>query len=99
MPPYATTRGSSRLFAEPGWWRFAPLLSAIAVYAAAVLTFGVGFVLFPVALGTTALAFRRTARPRGLVFWLGTVASALVTAAGLVTAGFLLFLLVTGELS
>ena len=84
---------------EAGWWRFAPLLSAIAVYAAAVLTFGVGLVLFPLALGTTVLAFRRTARPRGLVFWLGTLASALVTAAGLFTAGLLLVLLVTGELT
>jgi hypothetical protein len=29
------------------------------------------------------LAFRRTARPRGLVFWLGSVATAVVSAAGL----------------
>ena len=32
-----------------------------AVYAVAVLTFGVGFVLFPIALAITVVAFRRTA--------------------------------------
>jgi hypothetical protein len=56
-------------------------------------------VLFPIALGVTVLAFRRTAGPRGVIFWLGTSASAAVTAAGLVAAGLLLFLLVSGDLT
>jgi hypothetical protein len=63
-------------------WRWTPLLSAITIYAAAALTFGIGFVLFPIALALSALAYRRTVRPRGFIFWLGSIASAAVTVAG-----------------
>jgi hypothetical protein len=42
---------------------------------AAVLTIGIGFLLFPVALALNVLAFRRTARPRGFIFWLGSLAA------------------------
>jgi hypothetical protein len=59
-------------------------VSAIAVYVAAVLTLGIGFLLFPVALALNGLAFRRTARPRGFIFWLGSLASGVVTVVGLV---------------
>jgi hypothetical protein len=63
-------------------WRWTPRLSAITIYAAA-LTFGIGFVLFPIALALSVLAYRRTVRPRGFIFWLGSIASAAVTVAGL----------------
>jgi hypothetical protein len=36
-------------------WRWTPLLSAITIYAAAALTFGIGFVLFPIALALSLL--------------------------------------------
>jgi hypothetical protein len=78
-----------------GAWRFVPFVSAIGVYAAAALTFGLGFLLFPIAVVLTVLAFRRTAPPRGVVFWVGSVASALVTVAGLVTLAVVTAVLVS----
>jgi hypothetical protein len=39
--------------------------------------------LFPIALALSVLAYRRTVRPRGFIFWLGSIASAAVTVAGL----------------
>jgi hypothetical protein len=80
-------------------WRVVPLLSAIAVYAAAALTFGLGFLLFPAGVALNVVAFRRTAPPRGLIFWLGSLANAVVTAAGLFVSVLLVVLLVSGELS
>jgi hypothetical protein len=41
------------------------------------------FVLFPIALALSVLGYRRTVRPRGFIFWLGSIASAVVTVAGL----------------
>jgi hypothetical protein len=81
--------------ASAGTWRYAPLLSAIGVYAAAAFTFGLGFLSFPVAVVLTALAFRRTAPPRGFVFWLGSIASVVVTVAGLVTLVVVIAVLVS----
>lgn len=78
-----------------GAWRYVPLLSSIGVYAAGALTFGVGFLAFPVAVVLTVLAFRRTAPPRGFVFWLGSVASAVVSAAGAVALAVVIAVLVS----
>ena len=63
-------------------WRFVPLASALTVYGMAILTFGLGFLLFPAAVALNVLSFRRTEPPRGFVFWLGTLATAVVTAGG-----------------
>ena len=63
-------------------WRFVPLASALAVYGAAILTLGFGLLLFPAAVALNVLSFRRTERPRGFVLWLGTLATAVVTAVG-----------------
>ena len=48
-----------------------------------MLTIGIGWVLGPAALAATAVAYRRTAAPRGWVFWLGAAASAVLAAVGL----------------
>jgi hypothetical protein len=58
-----------------------------------------GFVLFPAGLALNVVAFRRTAPPRGLIFWLGSPANAVVTAAGLFVSALLIVLLVSGELT
>ena len=64
-------------------WRFLPLASALTVYGVAILTFGLGFLLFPAAVALNVLSFRRTEPPRGFAFWLGTLATAVVAAGGL----------------
>ena len=64
-------------------WRFVPLLTALAVsVTAAFVGFGI-LISLPAAVVANVLAFRRTAHPRGLVFWLGTLANAIVTAVGI----------------
>jgi hypothetical protein len=84
--------------ASNGRWRFVPLVSALAVYGVAILTFGLGFLLFPAAVALNVFSFRRTARPRGFVFWLGTLATAVVTAAGLLAVTVIVAAFVSDEL-
>ena len=68
---------------RPSRWRFVPLGAAAFVQLAAMLTFGLGWVLGPAALAATAVAYRRTEAPRAWVFWLGAAASAVLAAVGL----------------
>jgi hypothetical protein len=42
----------------------------------------IGFILLPAALALNVVAFRRTAPPHGLIFWLGSVANATVIVVG-----------------
>jgi hypothetical protein len=67
-------------------WRFVPLISAIVVFSIAPLTLGLGYGLVPLSLALNVLAGRRIARPRGVVFWLGTLANVVLAVIGLYLA-------------
>jgi hypothetical protein len=51
------------------------LAAAIAVYLAAVATFGFGFLLAPASLALSVIALRRLPQPRGWLPWLGLAAN------------------------
>ena len=59
-------------------WRWVGLVAATAVYAVAVFTFGLGFLLSPASLALSVVALRRLRRPRGWLPWLGVAANALL---------------------
>ncbi len=52
-------------------WRFVPLGAGLSVLSLAVLTWGAGVVLAPLAFLLTLFAVRRMGRQRGLAFWVG----------------------------
>ena len=58
-----------------GRWRWAGLAAAVVVYAAAVATFGLGFLLAPLSLAVSVAAVRRVPPPRGWLPWLGLAAN------------------------
>jgi hypothetical protein len=57
-------------------WRWAGLAAALVVYLAAILTFGLGFLLAPGGVALSVIALRRLPRPRGWLPWLGLAANA-----------------------
>lgn len=59
-------------------WRWIGLAAAVAVYLAASLTFGLGFVLAPASTALSVLAVRRLPRPHGWLPWLGLAANVLL---------------------
>jgi 4-amino-4-deoxy-L-arabinose transferase-like glycosyltransferase len=59
-------------------WRWAGLAAALAVYAIAVLTLGLGFLLAPASLALSVLAVRRLRPPRGVLVWVGVAANVLL---------------------
>ena len=63
---------------RPTRWRWAGLVGAVAVYALAVPTFGLGFLLAPASLALSVIALRRIPRPRGWLPWVGVVANAML---------------------
>jgi hypothetical protein len=56
-------------------WRWAGLMAAVLVYAVAVFTFGLEFLLAPASLALSVVAVRRVPRPRGWLPWIGVVAN------------------------
>jgi hypothetical protein len=57
-------------------WRWAGLAAALVVYLAAILTFGLGFLLASASLALSVIALRRLPPPRGWLPWLGLAANA-----------------------
>jgi hypothetical protein len=60
-------------------WRWIGLAAAVQVHVAAVLTFGLGFLLAPASFALSVVAVRRVPRPRGWLPWLGVAANATLT--------------------
>lgn len=71
-------------------WRYVPVVAGGTVFIAGVVTYGVGFLLVPLALVLTIIAAKRIGPPRGNTFWLG---ASLTTWLSLV-AGLLLGLMI-----
>jgi hypothetical protein len=59
-------------------WRWAGLAGALAVYVAAVFTFGLGLLLAPVSVAVSVVALRQLAPPRGWLPWLGLAVNVLL---------------------
>jgi hypothetical protein len=66
---------SAKAFDGRSRWRWTGLAAAIVVYLAAVLTFGLGFLLAPASVAISVVALKRLPPPRGWAPWLGLAAN------------------------
>jgi len=73
--------------------RYAPLALAALVYAATVLTLGIGAILYLVTFPLSLLLLRKLPPPRGIAYWLGV---AINGALFLVVVWFLIHLVLSG---
>lgn len=60
---------------QGGAWRWVGLVTAVAVYVAAIFTLGLGFVLAPASLALSIIGLRRLPQPRGWLPWIGIAAN------------------------